>query len=289
MALRGRHLIEVRLRGMIRIFAPPMKRIRRRCGADRSLRLSTRVTRTLSVPKSTPATIVIQTAPGKRFQIRTPEYTIQSKLPHCNRKRPGLARSFLLPRQHGRQSAKNRVFAVRWRGSRGRGGFGRSAAGTLTAWPVFARQERPASLGAGVSSDPHCLPGFLAEPRRARSFHKNGYSAVRWVVGVAFHAQKLVGVAAHLGHLVGAHTVLLHQPPRRVGPVRGELPVAVIGIGGVLRRVGVALDQQRLGSVFNSAPAAPAAPARCRSVARCRSGRTCRSCPRSVRCADPRR
>jgi len=53
-----------------------------------------------------------------------------------------------------------------------------------------------------------------------------------------------------LGHLVDANTVLLHQPPRRVGAVRRQIPVAVAGFAGVRRGVGVALDQQGIGQRF---------------------------------------
>ena len=83
--------------------------------------------------------------------------------------------------------------------------------------------------------------------RRLAVFHEDGDSAVRWVFRVALDAQKLVGVAAHLGDLVGAHTVLLQQAPGGVGAIRGELPVAVRGIRGVRRRVGVALNEQSVG------------------------------------------
>ena len=38
-------------------------------------------------------------------------------------------------------------------------------------------------------------------------------------------AQALVGKTAHLGYLLRAEAILLHQPA--VGPVGGELPVAV--------------------------------------------------------------
>ena len=59
----GGHLVGVGLGGVIGIFATAMQRIGGRGGSDGALLLSTRVTRTLSVPKSTPATIAMELAP----------------------------------------------------------------------------------------------------------------------------------------------------------------------------------------------------------------------------------
>ena len=64
---------------------------------------------------------------------------------------------------------------------------------------------------------------------------------------IALYPQHHVGVAAHLRNLVGAHAILLQQAPRGVGAIRRELPIAVVGVGRVLRGVGVPLDQQFIG------------------------------------------
>ena len=129
---------------------------------------------------------------------------------------------------------------------------------------LFCRLRRRSWSGLPTSSLRHSVPGPPFAFRRRRPAHQLGIfdirrrrpvacilhqdrnPPVRWIVRIALHPQKLVRVAAHLRYLVAAHAVLLQQPPRRVGAIRRKLPVAVIRVGGVLRRIRVPLDQQRI-------------------------------------------
>ena len=57
-------------------------------------------------------------------------------------------------------------------------------------------------------------------------------------------AQPLICETAHLGHLVGANSAHLHQPSRRIGAIRGQLPIAIAAVGGVRFGIGAAFDRQ---------------------------------------------
>src|SRR5450432_961786 len=52
--------------------------------------------------------------------------------------------------------------------------------------------------------------------------------------------QTLIGEAAKLFHLIGAQAVVLHDVPRRVGPIRRKLPICVIA--AIAERLGVGVS-----------------------------------------------
>src|SRR5271155_5604091 len=81
-------------------------------------------------------------------------------------------------------------------------------------------------------------------PRLHHILHDHRNPPVRRIHRRGNLTQSLIRESAHLGHLVFPHSVHLHQPSRRVSPIRRKFPVTIVAPLGIRFRIRMPFNRQ---------------------------------------------